>query len=248
VTPNSSKILQRWELPERIWASAAEPTSLVVHRYSGQVLAMEPEFDRKMRARYGAPFVDLHRVDVQLSLYDRAAQLGVAFKLGEKVESINFDLPEVTCASGMRIRGDLVVAADGLWSQCRNCFLGRDDPPKPTGDLAYRIVLNLSDIDDPELRSWVEHPACHFWIGPNAHAVGYSLKNGNMYNIVLLAPDDLPEGARRQAGSVEEMRERFKSWDPVLTRFLMKVKEVEKWRLMHSKLAQAWAHRRWLTF
>lgn len=105
--------------------------------------------------------------------------------------------------------------------------------PQPTGDLAYRVVLQLDQIEDPYLRRWVSHPECHFWAGPGAHAVGYSLRNGNLYNIVLLVPDDLPEGVSRQPGSVEEMKAIFTDWDPVLSRFLGLVDQVDKWKLMH---------------
>lgn len=106
----------------------------------------------------------------------------------------------------------------------------------PTGDLAYRVVLEAKDIDDPELREWVERPTVHFWIGPGAHAVGYSMRGGQMYNVVLLVPDDLPSDVSRQAGSVEEMRQLFNDWDPILARFLSQVDKVDKWKLMHSKL------------
>jgi salicylate hydroxylase len=198
---------------------------------------MEKDFNKNMRAKYKAPFIDLHRVDMQLSLFDRAKELGVEFKLGEKVESIDFDKPEITCVSGLKGNADLIVAADGLWSRCRACYLKSEDAPLPTGDLAYRVVLKLEDITDPELRLWVKYPSCHFWIGPGAHAVGYSLRGGNMFNIVLLVPDDLPEGVSKQSGSVEEMKALFKDWDPVLGRFLDMVDNVEKWKLMHSMSA-----------
>lgn len=188
-----------------------------------------------MRQKYKAPFLDSHRVDLQLSLYERAKELGVEVKLDEKVDNIDFDYGRVTCASGLEATADLIVAADGLWSKSRSLFLKKDDPPLPTGDLAYRIVLNLEDIEDPELRSWVKNPKCHFWIGPGAHAVGYSLKAGNQYNIVLLVPDDLPQGSSREAGNVEEMLSLFEHWDPILTRFLKMVDNVEKWKLMHRK-------------
>ncbi|KAJ9131778.1 FAD binding domain-containing protein [Pleurostoma richardsiae] len=240
VTPNSSKILQRWGMPEHLWESVAEPTSLTVHRYSGKILAHEPEFSKKIRAKYDSPFIDVHRVDLQLSLYDRAKELGVQFKLGERVTNIDFDLPEVTTESGLKVRGDLVVAADGLWSQCRASFLGRNDPPRPTGDLAYRLVLDLDQITDPELRDWVSNPTVHFWVGPGCHAVGYSLRAGRQYNIVLLVPDDLPEGVSRQPGSVEEMMALFKGWDPTLSRFLGMVDHVDKWRLMHIEELPSW--------
>lgn len=218
---------------------------------------MEKDFNKNMRAKYGAPFLDLHRVDLQRALYDRAVALGVIFELGQRVQSIDFDLPEVTTISGAKFQSDLVVAADGLWSRCRDCFLTKKDAPLPTGDLAYRVVLSLDEIEDPELREWVRNPSVHFWIGPGAHAVGYSLRGGEMYNIVLLVPDDLPTGVSRQPGSVEEMKALFNGWDPMfvilcsvgfitpllvltnesfsLGRFLDIVKQVDKWKLMHRK-------------
>ncbi|CZR47941.1 uncharacterized protein FPRO_13608 [Fusarium proliferatum ET1] len=240
VTPNCTRILQKWDLPDRLWKSAAEPTSLVVHRYSGRTLAIEPDFHKHIRKKYGAPFIDLHRVDLQLALYDKAKELGVQFKLGDRVKDIDFSIPEVSTEAGTKYTGDLIVAADGLWSKCRSKFLGSEDKPMPTGDLAYRVVLDAKDIDDPELREWVERPTVHFWIGPGAHAVGYSMRGGQMYNVVLLVPDDLPSDVSRQAGSVEEMRQLFNDWDPILARFLSQVDNVDKWKLMHREELDSW--------
>ncbi|KFY90709.1 hypothetical protein V500_04998 [Pseudogymnoascus sp. VKM F-4518 (FW-2643)] len=241
ITPNATRLLKTWGLPDSFWATAAEPTFLAVHRYSdGKVLAMDKNFNTKMRDNYGAPYLDFHRVDLQLAMYKRALDLGVKFELGQKVQSIDFDLPQVTTASGAKFSSDLVVAADGLWSQSRNCLLATKDAPLPTGDLAYRVVLSLDDIKDPELREWVSNPSVHFWIGPGAHAVGYSVRAGKMYNIVLLVPDDLPEGVSRQPGSVEEMKVLFKDWDPILTRFLNIVQTVDKWKLMHRSELDSW--------
>lgn len=183
---------------------------------------MEQNFDKTMRAKYGAPFIDLHRVDLQRSLYTRAEDLGVVFKFGEKVDSIDFTAPSITTLSGLTAQADLVIAADGLWSRCRECFLNKKESPTPTGDLAYRLVLTLDEIEDLELREWIENPKLHFWIGPWAHAVGYSLKAGKMYNIVLLVADDLPEGVSRQQGSVEEMRALFKDWDPMYVKLFLR--------------------------
>uniref|UniRef100_L2G0S0 FAD binding domain protein n=1 Tax=Colletotrichum fructicola (strain Nara gc5) TaxID=1213859 RepID=L2G0S0_COLFN len=208
VTPNSTRILQKWGLPDRLWKSASEPNTLVVHRYSGSVLAKEENFNKNIRAKYQAPFIDLHRVDLQLSLYERAKELGVRFALGEKVDSIDFDLPELTTQSGVKARADLIVAADGL------C--------------------------DPELKAWIENPQVHFWVGPGTHCVGYSMRAEKMYNLVVLAPDDLPTGVSRQAGDVDELRQRFEGWDPILRKFLDAVDSVEKWKLMHREEMASW--------
>ncbi|KAI3058691.1 hypothetical protein CBS147343_10066 [Aspergillus niger] len=240
ITPNASRLFSHWNLPEKLWTDAAEPTSLTVHRYTGEVLAHEESFDRNIRSKYSAPFIDLHRVDLQQALYARAKELGVTFHLDERVNTIDFDTTTVTTLKGRTVSGNLIVAADGLWSRCRECYCGRKDDPIPTGDLAYRIVLTADQISDPDLKAWVENPTVHFWIGPGAHAVGYSLRGGKMMNIVLLVPDDLPPGVSRQTGSLEEMMRLFVGWDPVLTRFLGYVNGVDKWKLMHHAEMESW--------
>lgn len=238
ITPNATRLLQSWSLPPTLWSSAAEPAALTVHRYNGTILSHSPTFSQDIRSRYQSPFIDLHRVDLQQALYSRALELGVQFRLGCRVRSADTTspTPSVTLETGEVVDADLVIAADGLWSACRSSFVGRVDPPTPTGDLAYRVVLDADQLeDDPELYDWVTKPTVHFWIGPGAHAVGYSLRGGKMYNIVLLVPDDLPEGVSRSAGSVEEMRALFAGWDPILNRFLGKVEGVDKWKLMHRE-------------
>ena len=243
ITPNASRLLQSWGLGGVIETLAAEPTYLAVHRYSnGKILSMEDEFDVKMRKRYGAPFVDMHRVDLQKCLYAKAIEHGVDVRLGNRVKNVDCNTAEVYLESGEKIAGDLIVAADGLWSRCRDSFLGRKVQPLPTGDLAYRIVLTLDQISDPELREWISKPSVHFWIGPGSHAVGYSLRASTMYNIVLLCPDDLPKDVARQSGSVDEMRALFAGWDPLLTRFLDHVDSVDKWKLMHMPELETWTN------
>ncbi|KAJ5749722.1 hypothetical protein N7533_006750 [Penicillium manginii] len=243
ITPNASRLLQYWKLPSSLWEAAAEPTKVTVHRYSGAVLAHEATFDKDIRAKYNAPFVDLHRVDLQQSLFTRAKDLGVTFHLGERIEKIDFDRTTVHSVAGKQFGGDLIIAADGLWSQCREAYVGKKDEPLPTGDLAYRIVLTADQLSDPELKAWVENPEVHFWVGPGAHAVGYSLRGGQMYNIVLLVPDNLPPGVSKQAGSVEEMKELFVGWDPILNRFLDHVTtNIDKWKLMHHGEMENWVN------
>lgn len=198
-----------------------------------------------MWRKYEAPFWDIHRVDLQLALVERARELGVKVRLGARLHAVDFDKPSVTLENGDVLTGDLIVAADGLWSKCREQFLatqGKSDEPLPTGDLAYRIVLKLEDVQDEELRDWIAQPSCNFWVGPGAHAVGYSVRGGQMFNLVLLVPDDLPPGVARQPSSLDELRATFQGWDPVLNRFLDHVTSVDKWKLMHRPELESWVN------
>ena len=75
--------------------------------------------------------------------------LGVTVWLGARVVKVFPEVSQVIMESGEKYAGDLIVGADGLWSRCREGFLGQKDSPLPTGDLAYRIVLNLDQIQIP---------------------------------------------------------------------------------------------------
>ena len=72
ITPNASKIFQQFDIYDALEPKAAEPTFLQVRRYSdGKVLSRTDDFNGEMRRKYGAPFWDLHRVDVQRALASR---------------------------------------------------------------------------------------------------------------------------------------------------------------------------------
>jgi salicylate hydroxylase len=224
LTPNATRLLQSWGVYENI-RGPCEPKTCTVYNYKGKVLAHEDGFAEHCSKKYGAPFTDAHRVDLQQAMVKRAQELGVKVVLGARVKSINFEhqaadgsakaLVLAEGESGAILEVDLVVAADGLWSTCRSIFLGRKDAPLPTGDVAFRIVLRVDQMQDEALKKMVQEPGLRFWIGPDSHVVAYSLRGGTMYNVVLLVPDDLDAGVSRTEGDLGEMRELFKGWDPL---------------------------------
>ena len=215
ITPNGSRLLRRWGVDALLRADAAEPDVLRIQRFSGELLAQRTDYAQEVQARYGTPLWGLHRVDLQTALARRAQQLGATVRLAAKVVDVDFSVPAVTLADGERVTGDLLVAADGLWSTTRSRFLGQDTPPQPTGHMAYRILIPIEEVADSELKSWMAKPRNNIWIGPEAHAVAYSIRRGKLLNIVVLKKDDLADDVKKASGDMDELRRHLRDWDPM---------------------------------
>ena len=244
LTPNGVRNLRRWGIAEKFLLKAAIPDTLSIIRFDGRkLLAHRNNYAKELENRYGEHIWCVHRVDLQKELATRAISLGVEVFFDSHVCGLNLELPEITLQNGNRHQGDLVIAADGLWSPTRRCFLESlpHSPaisPQPTGDLAYRIVLTVGQVkEDAELRD-VLRSGIRIWMGPGAHAVAYSLLG--MLNVVLLVPDDLPPTVAKAEGNLAEMKKLFEGWDPLLKKMLSHVKKVDKWRLMSLELREPW--------
>ncbi|OBT62776.1 hypothetical protein VE03_07670 [Pseudogymnoascus sp. 23342-1-I1] len=241
VSPNASRLLLKWGLSESFWSSAARPNSLNFRRYSdGKILFREQNYGSDMKRKYGSEVLNISRADVQKGLYHRAQELGVKFHFGTRVIEVDMYGGRVTSAAGLEFQGDLVIGADGIWSRCREVLLGKQDHPEPTGDLVYRIMLKAEDVPDGELRDKIINPEINFWFGPDSHAISYSIRGGTVLGLGLIRPDDLPPGVSKKQSSVGEIKELFRNWDPILTRYLDHVKHVEKWKLMHRQEVETW--------
>lgn len=181
-------------------------------------LVTSMDFEESAAKYPGTFYWDFHRADLHRVLLERAEELGAVVRCSARVvdvQSLGGEGATVVLASGETISCDLVVGADGINSRLREVLLGKSDPPTPTGDLAYRLLLDTkSMMEDPDLRNFVEEPQVNYWLGPDKHAVNYVLKGGKLFNMVLLVPDDMPAGASTLEGNVEEMRNLFKDWDP----------------------------------
>ena len=125
-------------------------------------------------AKYPGTFYwDFHRANLHKCLLDRAVELGADVKCNSRVVNVRIlsEGAKVVMADGREMEADLVVGADGINSRLREIMLGREDPPTPTGDLAYRLLLSTKDMmRDPELREFVTNPQVNYWLGPDMHA------------------------------------------------------------------------------
>ena len=238
--PNVVRVLQSWGLGNALSAVAAFPLQLQVRdASSARVLGVLP-LGAAMTQRYQAPYATVARADLHQLLLDAVQPFGnVQLALGRRVQTVSQSADavhvqaSVVGVSGDRVQqglssqalnADVLVGADGLWSQVRSAVVG-DSPARQRGHLAYRAMVAQADLP-PRLRSQI----ITLWLGPHFHVVQYPVRGGQWLNVVVIvqgpAPADLPSWDH--SANAFELRARLLHAGPVVSDLLH---AIEHWRL-----------------
>ena len=181
--PNVVKVLHQWGLAEALSRVAAFPELLQVRDAArGRVLGTL-RLGAVMAARYGAPYVSLHRADLHGLLLEAVQQKTSArLHFAQPLESFDQTPQAVTVhsAGGLVSEGDVLIGADGLWSNIRQQLLG-DGLPQRTGHLAYRALVPQATLPE-HLRS----QNVTVWLGALMHIVHYPVRGGAWLNVVAI--------------------------------------------------------------
>jgi len=247
VPPNSSRLSLSWGVDfSAIKKEESRGNRFVDWR--NNVLLDIPFTD--VETKYGAPYYFIHRADLVDALVKAArANENITVKTNCKVVEYDFDAPAVTTARGDRISADLVICADGIKSSVRNAINGMPIEPVDTGDVAYRILVPAKPLlEDPEMRHLVTEPWAVHWMGPEGHAVGYPLRGGELYNIIIdiTHATDLGEPVgqdewKSQADNTELVR-RFADWCEPVRKLCSLTGTYLKWKLADFDQLQRWVH------
>jgi salicylate hydroxylase len=207
VTPNATRVLAKLGALAAVEGYALAPRSIRILRgRDGAELARLPLSEG---ARWGAPYLVMHRADLQRALIECAArENSIALTLGVEVAGFNEDEKGVTIGLKRRLirlaeRGDLLIGADGLRSFVRERLgFGARDETGFSGRVAFRTMLDAAAAP-----AGAREPDICLELGAKAHLVHYPLKGGALINIVAViesdwraAPDDDPwDGEADQA-------------------------------------------------
>ena len=190
VSPNATRLLQRWGLGPALAAVGVEPTAIVFRRYDTGSRVGYTRRGVGTVEDHGSPSYNVHRGDYHAMLLRLArAAPGVRIQLNATVRDVQPDPtlpggPSVTLASGEVFYADVIIGADGVKSTLQKAVTGLDDAAIPSGDAAYRAIIPTDSLlQDPELRRFVETPEVTMWMAPGRRLIAYNIVSAISFSL-----------------------------------------------------------------
>jgi len=214
VPPNALKLLWRLGLKETLSKLVCLPEQGEIRDgVTGKVIGTI-QFGDALAIRYGAPYAQLHRSDLQSALVEAVLAISPdCLNINSTVESCENTAGGATavvrCQGEVRkVTGRALVACDGIRSAIRQQLFSTDEPIF-TRHVAWRCVIPREKV-----------PA-EFWSRKSVITVGfrrqlamYPISNGEALNCVAIDGDtDWRQESWSQRGNVKELQSLFSHFD-----------------------------------
>jgi salicylate hydroxylase len=101
-----------------------------------------------------------------------------------------------------------------------------------TDECLFRTMIRKSAIpSDRKLPAFFEHSSVNVWAGPYKHLVMYTVRQGDLLNLVWNDHGDGEVGSWNEPADLDELRKRFALFEPSVQQLLDYVQECSKWRV-----------------
>jgi salicylate hydroxylase len=203
IAPNCTRILDHWGLLDEVRSLGVLPENIVMRdAVDGSELT---RLDLKdVEARYGAPYMVIHRSDLHGALLRACERAGV--DLVTDVAVTGYDQQDGRASAihaGGRETAAVVIAADGIRSVARPLLV--DDEPVSSSYVAYRGAVPAAQVEalGVSMRDVV------VYVGPKCHFVQYPLRSGEMFNQVAVFESPKALAGEEDWGTPDELDHAF---------------------------------------
>jgi salicylate hydroxylase len=241
LSPNASAILRELGIIDHLARFAICPKAIIIRRArDGATLARMPLEGAEQR--WSAPYLVVHRADLQRVLLDAAARTSAislttdaavnGIEPGENSVSVVIRRGAVSLKEG----SDCLIGADGVRSFVRQSLgLGSARFSRKT---AWRALLEAVCV--PAAMRRLETT---LWVGRGAHLVHYPLRGGAVINVVAIVDENFYSGEESFWSSLGDSRfleARFENWDRAARELLRAAPEWRKWPLFDCRPIANW--------
>lgn len=207
---NAMHVMRYLGVEDELRAASFEPPTTQFRVYHSGEILQELSLAQNHEQRHGAPYLQLHRADFHAILARRMQNMkpdllhldAAAVGFEEAANHVTLLL-----ADGRRIKGDIIIGADGIKSSVRRQIAGADNP-QYTGDAAWRLTVPRNRLPEGFMNY-----TSSIWVGPNKHAVVYFLRGGALLNFVACVElDEWIEESWTLKRPWTELRADFEGW------------------------------------
>jgi len=236
---NSVRVLRALGLEPRLRSVAFQPASWTNREWDSGNMKYELPLGAAFEARYGAPYLLMHRGDLHAALVSAVAP--GAIQMGRQLAGLEQTSSGVTLrfADGSVEDADAVIGADGVHSKVRELLLG-PEAPRFTGRVAYRTTFPAWLLRNTP----IDH--CAKWWGPDRHIVIYYVTpdRSEVYFVTSLPEPEWREESWSAKGDLGQLRAAFSCFHPQVQTVLEACPEAHKWALYERDPLAKWSEGR----
>jgi salicylate hydroxylase len=245
LAPNATRLLGPLGILDALDDLAVEPAALCIRNgETGDRLSRTP-LGASAAARFGAPFLVVHRADLQRALLRRAeANPAITIRLGLALVDLRESGEAVTglfedgAGAALPIAADLLVAADGLWSRGRR-IAGLPGPSRYSGKTAWRTLVPRAQAP-----IFAREAEVNLWLGAGVHVVHYPVCGGEFVNLVAIIEDEWREEGWSAPGNPDVITSRMRGLAPRLRDLAGAAEHWNRWALLDRPPESRWSRGR----
>jgi salicylate hydroxylase len=230
LSANGTRVLIALGLEQEMLGIASEPSGKQIRLFSTGRTWKLFDLGVSSRAIYGAPYWMVHRGDFHRVLVE-AFIARAPGRLHADRRCVGFEEEggriSLKLASGERVRGDVVVGADGVHSEIRR-QIGGDAKPFFAGVAAWRGLVPME-----RLPANMQRDVGANWIGPGGHVITYPVRRGELLNFVgIFEGKNWPVESWTERGTREACSGSFAGWNEEIHLIIQNVDVPYKWALL----------------
>ncbi len=241
LSANGSRVMYELGLEAPLLEISCEATGKEIRLWnSGETWTLF-DLGAESVARYGYPYFTVYRPDLHRILLEAVRAIKPeAIHLASACTGFEQDAKEVILyLENRRVRGDVLIGADGIHSCIRQALFGKDKPVF-TGLLAWRGVIPMNRLPQRMQRKVATN-----WVGPGGHVVQYPLNAGRLMNFVgIKERGDWTVESWNVRGTTEECLADFVGWNDDIQLMIKAIDMPYKWALMTRAPLATWSQGR----